>query len=104
MVRPIGGRGKRAPYDTTQVRVPIPIKSAVEKLIAVYRESVLLDEADDRDVEATTNDLTEFLTALKLVDRYVKEIQQTEHLYDPKRRNNYNLARFRDWLISQTRQ
>lgn len=43
MVKPVGGRGKRAPYQTVQVRVPLPIKPEVEKLIEQYR-AVMLGE------------------------------------------------------------
>lgn len=38
MNKPIGGRGKKAPYESTHVRVPLPIKSEVEMLIAQFRE------------------------------------------------------------------
>lgn len=41
MVKPVGGRGKRAPYQTVQMRVPLPIKAHVEQLIEQYREQVL---------------------------------------------------------------
>lgn len=48
MVKPRGGRGQRAPYETTQMRVPIPIKPELESLIAAYRKKVLPaeDEGD----------------------------------------------------------
>ena len=38
--KPKGGRGLKAPYETTIVRVPIPIKPSVDKLIADYRHSI----------------------------------------------------------------
>ena len=43
MSKPVGGRGKVAPYETTHVRVPVPIKEAVNKLVNEYRESLLSD-------------------------------------------------------------
>jgi hypothetical protein len=39
MDKPVGGRGKKAPYQTTHIRVPIPVKAQVEKLIEEYRLS-----------------------------------------------------------------
>lgn len=33
MDKPVGGRGKKAPYVSTHVRIPEPIKSAVQELI-----------------------------------------------------------------------
>ena len=41
MTKPIGGRGKRAPYETTHMRVPLPLKSQIEQLIEDYRLSIL---------------------------------------------------------------
>lgn len=37
MDKPKGGRGIKAPYESTHVRVPAPIKGRVEELIEVYR-------------------------------------------------------------------
>lgn len=41
MFKPKGGRGHVAPYQTTHLRVPLPIKDEVQKIIDNYRESVL---------------------------------------------------------------
>lgn len=37
------GRGNRAPYKQTHMRIPLPIKTQVEALVAEYRQSVLND-------------------------------------------------------------
>jgi hypothetical protein len=49
MDKPKGGRGKRAPYESTHVRVPLPIKHRVEELIDVYRfgGTAALEQADE---------------------------------------------------------
>ena len=39
-MKPKGGRGNVAPYQTCMVRTPIPLKSQVEELIEQYREFV----------------------------------------------------------------
>lgn len=39
--KPKGGRGIKAPYNTTIVRVPDPILTVVQKNIDIYREAVL---------------------------------------------------------------
>lgn len=36
MVKPTGGRGVKAPYESTHVRVPKPIKAEVEALIEQF--------------------------------------------------------------------
>lgn len=41
MATPKGGRGKKAPYETQQMRVPIPIKDQVNVLIAKFRGEIL---------------------------------------------------------------
>lgn len=35
-----GGRGKKAPYETTHARVPKPLKPLIDKLTGRYRELV----------------------------------------------------------------
>jgi len=35
----IGGRGKRAPYETTHVRIPVDLKPQVELLIEEFRNN-----------------------------------------------------------------
>ncbi|MCT7969856.1 hypothetical protein NG799_26425 [Laspinema sp. D1] len=39
-MKPKGGRGKKAPYETKLMRVPVPMESQVEELSARYREFV----------------------------------------------------------------
>ena len=99
MVKPIGGRGRKAPYETVMVRVPLPIKTEVEDLVAAYRREILSGDEGRHISESEDKDSEDFQIALKLVDRFIEEIQQTEHLHDSTRRNNRNLARLRDWLI-----
>lgn len=41
MTKPVGGRGYKAPYTTTHVRVPTDIKPDVEALIDNYRCRIL---------------------------------------------------------------
>jgi deoxyribodipyrimidine photolyase-like uncharacterized protein len=39
MDKPIGGRGKKAPYETTHVRIPVDLKAQVEKLVEEFRDN-----------------------------------------------------------------
>lgn len=41
MSKPVGGRGKKAPYNTVVMRIPEPLAEKVEKLIDWYRISAL---------------------------------------------------------------
>jgi len=36
-----GGRGKKAPYETLVIRVPLPLAPSVEKQIESYREFIV---------------------------------------------------------------
>lgn len=101
MPKPVGGRGKRAPYETVQMRVPLPIKSEVEQLIASYRNQVLETDSAAESAPLDMQQELELLSAIKLVDRFVEEIGQSDRLYLPTVRNNRNLAKFRDWLHSK---
>lgn len=41
MNKNVGGRGKKSPYDSTHVRVPLPIKNRVEELKQLYVNGAL---------------------------------------------------------------
>lgn len=51
MDKQIGGRGKKAPYESTHVRVPLPIKDRVEKIKLLF----LNDELENYDQEVLEN-------------------------------------------------
>jgi len=40
MDKPKGGRGKKAPYETTCIRVPVSLKPKIQKMIEDYRLSL----------------------------------------------------------------
>lgn len=44
-----GGRGKKAPYESTHVRVPLPIKHEVESLIEKFKNSEVTNEEKNID-------------------------------------------------------
>lgn len=104
MTKPLGGRGNKAPYETTQVRVPMPIKPQVEKLIAQYRAMILNGNDTTEDTDLDNKKALEFIICMKLVDRFIEEIGQTNSLHSPTKRNNRNLAKFRDWLVEHTKE
>ena len=92
-IKPKGGRGNRAPYETVMVRTPVPIKAEVEAVIARYRDSVLGDvpvaiDADDR------------LAAIRLISLFVAEVGINADSLNKPTRDNVNLLRFLRWLES----
>lgn len=92
MSKPVGGRGKKAPYETTHMRVPVELKAEFEQRIAQYRDTVLTGEESSDEVESSGM----FENCLKLVNRFIEEKGQADKLTQ---RNNTNLVRFRDWLM-----
>jgi phage tail tape-measure protein len=42
-----GGRGVKAPYESTHVRIPLPIKDRVEELSKAYKDGTL-DELESK--------------------------------------------------------
>lgn len=94
MSKPLGGRGKKAPYKTVMVRTPEPAKPQVEALIEQFRKEFF---GEDSSTEIS-NSQSEIEQCLKLVDRFIVESGQSDKMHT---RNNVNLSRFRDWLRAQ---
>jgi hypothetical protein len=72
MNKPIGGRGKKAPYETTHVRIPVDLKSQVEKLVEDYRNSglIILDNNDNK------SPLNQSINYREFVDCMIQEFKQ----------------------------
>jgi hypothetical protein len=56
MIKPVGGRGKQAPYATTHLRVPVPIKEKLEAIIEDYRRAVV--DGGESDPSTNSYDLS----------------------------------------------
>lgn len=50
-----GGRGLKALYDTTHVRVPMPIKDKVQQLVDDYKNGVDSSDSETIDIENAIN-------------------------------------------------
>jgi hypothetical protein len=75
MSKPVGGRGHVAPYETTHVRVPVPIKDKVERLIEEYRKSVL----DGEQFETPKLLFEDFQEPLEIARKIVKQKVSARH-------------------------
>jgi hypothetical protein len=64
MSKPVGGRGIKAPYETTHVRVPVPIKPNVERFIEDFKNGV---------DNLTENPLTDIENALITAQTILKQ-------------------------------
>ena len=59
MDKPIGGRGKKAPYETTHVRIPVDLKSQVELLVEQFRDNGCVVE--NRTIENSSTNSNDFI-------------------------------------------
>jgi hypothetical protein len=78
MNKPIGGRGKKAPYETTHVRIPVDLKSQVEKLVEGYRNNGLV--ISDKNSQQSTSD--ESINYRKFVDSMIDEFKKNGMYFD----------------------
>jgi len=82
-----GGRGNQAPYTTTHVRIPEPIKQLVQEAAQYYRETcciptlnvvTALDEVDDDEVVADETSDARYLETIQsqaqTIQAYLSEI------------------------------
>lgn len=76
MVKPKGGRGKTAPYYSTHIRVPVPVKHVCEEVTERYRqrlESGLVPPVvSDSSEHYLSSDETPVLNYLGDVDKAVE--------------------------------
>lgn len=68
MTKPVGGRGHKAPYETTHLRIPVPLKPDIEKLIENYRLLVV----DGIEIETEKDSLLPLEDAIEMCRRMVK--------------------------------
>jgi len=75
--KPKGGRGKRAPYETTVVRVPDPVLEQVEAICDAYRNGeVLSEEKPVTDFEAIRDQIDEWRKSAKVGKEKLKNLLQ----------------------------
>lgn len=66
MTKPVGGRGKKAPYETTVKRIPVELETQIDSMIEDYRANLL--GADDR----PTNSMLPLPAAMALSKKLLK--------------------------------
>lgn len=65
MDKPKGGRGHKAPYQTTHLRVPEPIKDELQTRIDQWREDYLSGESSGNPSQVTMDDYMEAIGILE---------------------------------------
>jgi hypothetical protein len=65
MNKPVGGRGHKAAYQTTVIRIPIDLKPQIDELVNRFHEGSLEIEID-KDIESKVPDLKAIIERYKL--------------------------------------
>ena len=84
MSKPIGGRGRKAPYETTHVRIPVDLKPKVELLVEEFRDNGCVIEKHTIENSSTNSDdfiqrmIQEFKNNDLLIVQSTNEISQYE--------------------------
>jgi hypothetical protein len=90
MVKPVGGRGHTAPYETTHVRVPVPIKDKVEQLIEDYRKSILTGDAS---IDSDRSEQSEEQETGSLSIEFNESLEIAKHILSLKKSSKVSLAK-----------
>lgn len=75
-----GGRGKKAPYDSTHVRVPLPVKDEVDAIIERFRnggriQQELVNKYDlDRAIQLAHDVLKQKKSARVTLSKFLSEM------------------------------
>lgn len=72
MDKPIGGRGKKAPYETTHVRIPVDLKPQVEKLVEEFRNNACISSYTTIQDSSVDSD--------KLIQKMIQEFKKNNLL------------------------
>lgn len=86
MAIPKGGRGKKAPYETQQMRVPIPIKDQVNSLIAKFRGEILDDHKTDENLFESV-DNTQILLELENLKSEIQNLKTALEIGETEKQN-----------------
>ena len=64
MVKPVGGRGHKAPYTTMVVRIPVDLQERVEMMVEKFRDDL---EADVTGINLDDHKISKLS---KIIDKY----------------------------------
>jgi hypothetical protein len=95
MNKPLGGRGKKAPYETQVIRVPVPIVPPIEQFIESYRISVINQQ------EGTEEETSNVFSEMSFVN-YNDALQRAKEILKGKRSAAESLAKLLQVLYGGT--
>jgi hypothetical protein len=82
MIKPKGGRGKKSPYETTHVRLPVPLKPLIEQIIEEFYEKGKVSDSGlmplSESIEIARQVLNQKKSARISIEKLLTAIYQTE--------------------------
>lgn len=79
MNKPVGGRGHKAAYQTTVIRIPIDLKPQIDELVNRFHEGSLEIEID-KDIDSKVPDLKAIIERYKLASKSSRDWVQFNKL------------------------
>ena len=79
MNKPVGGRGHKAAYQTTVIRIPIDLKLQIDELVNRFHEGSLEIEID-KDIDSKVPDLKAIIERYKLASKSSRDWVQFNKL------------------------
>lgn len=77
-----GGRGVKAPYESTHVRVPLPVKEKVEAIIQAFKDGEVQEQqsklSDDEMIDIAKNILKHKKSAKISLETFLRTILKKE--------------------------
>ena len=84
MPKPVGGRGRKAPYQTVIVRIPVDVKPQIDKIVEQFRSGDLdlveTDNSEANRISQLTTIIDRYKTASKLSRDWTKCNQLIQEL------------------------
>jgi hypothetical protein len=97
-----GGPGNVAPYLTTHVRVPVPIKTQIESQIAQFKRrvdsGVIVLNGNEIWLQGSIDNSVDIQRTLILLDEFMVGASRVKENSE----RNANLRNFRKWLQDKT--
>jgi hypothetical protein len=81
MNKPVGGRGHKAAYQTTVIRIPIDLKPQIDELVNRFHEGSLEIEID-KDIDSKVPDLKAIIERYKLASKSSRDWVQFNKLIE----------------------
>ena len=82
MVKPVGGRGRTAPYKTMVVRIPVDLQERVEEIVEKFRDDLEMGAISVDPDNDKISKLSRIIDKYKLVSKPSRDWTKCNQLID----------------------